>query len=77
MNYFLTEMNKTEAINQLFSYSKLLFHPTLTEIYPSFVEFKTFLQLMVIILKKIYFFLKNLFRYQIFFVHDELNLYFF
>ena len=44
MNYFLTEMNKIEAIKSaFFSYSKLLFHPTLTEIYPSFgIEFKNF-----------------------------------
>ena len=44
MNYFLTEMNKTEAIKSaFFSYSKLLFHPTLTEIYPSFnIDFKNF-----------------------------------
>ena len=44
INYFLSEMNKTEAIKSaFFSYSKLLFHPTLTEIYPSFnVDFKNF-----------------------------------
>ena len=44
MNYFLTEMNKIEAVKSaFFSYSKLLFHPTLTEIYPSFdIEFKNF-----------------------------------
>ena len=44
MKYFLTEMNKIEAIKSaFFSYSKLLFHPTLTEIYPSFnVDFKNF-----------------------------------
>ena len=43
-NYFLTEMDKFKAIKSaFFSYSKLLFHPTLTEIYPSFnVEFKNF-----------------------------------
>ena len=44
INYFLTEMDKSEALKSaFFSYSKLLFHPTLTEIYPSFsVEFKNF-----------------------------------
>ena len=44
INYFLNEMDKIEAIKSaFFSYSKLLFHPTLTEIYPSFsVDFKNF-----------------------------------
>ena len=44
INYFLNEMDKIEAIKSaFFSYSKLLFHPTLTEIYPSFsFDFKNF-----------------------------------
>ena len=44
INYFLTEMDKSKAIKSaFFSYCKLLFHPTLTEIYPSFnVEFRNF-----------------------------------